>query len=346
MKKRYIVAICLGVVVALGAIGTAAYVFYASRLGSSDCTSYEQYDPLMGECYYDCDTDTECEAIAKKVDAELNGYFAGSSTKIDTKKPTDKTPTSTPTPTPSAPVEPSANDAPAKQLTQNDTGSETNGTIYTVTSSQGLTPKPDGVALELWTLFGKVTSREVVKQRVESFEVFNDANNGTAAAVWASQTAGKWHVSINAAFMDERKDLIHTMVHEYGHIATLNDSQVEQVSGSCPRLILPEGCSREGSIVGSFQTKFWTKYGAEGTNWQRTEQDAMALYSQNPDAFVSEYAASNAVEDLAETFATFVLTERPTGMNEKDQKIQFLYESPSMAAERIRIRAALASEIK
>ena len=69
-------------------------------------------------------------------------------------------------------------------------------------------------------------------------------------------------------------------------------------------------------------------------------------YSQNPDAFVSEYAASNAVEDLAETFATFVLTEGPTGMSEKNQKIQFLYESPSMVAERTRIRAALASEIK
>ena len=136
------------------------------------------------------------------------------------------------------------------------------------------------------------------------------------------------------------------MVHEYGHIATLNDTQVEQLSGSCPRLTLPEGCSRPGSVLGDFQARFWAKYGATATNWERTEQDATDLYAQHPDAFVSEYAATNPVEDLAETFATFVLSDKPDGASEKDQKVSWLYESPLMTTERLRIRAALASEIK
>ena len=110
--------------------------------------------------------------------------------------------------------------------------------------------------------------------------------------------------------------------------------------------MLPEGCSRPGSIVGDFQIKFWSKYGADATDWNRTDQDAAALYADHSDAFVSEYAATNPVEDLAETFATFVLSDKPTGATEKDQKVSWLYNSPLMASERMRIRAALASEIK
>ena len=343
MKKRYIVLISAGSLIIIGAIA-AGYLFVSTRLAASDCTRYEQYDALMGECYYDCDSDAQCEEIAKKVDAELNDYFTGSSTKTSTKKPTEKPAPAATALTPA--TQPTANDTPTKQLTKADTGSETSGTIYTVTASQGLSPKPDASVLELWTLFGRVASREMVKQRVESFEVFNDANNGTAAAVWASQTPGKWHVSVNAAFKDDKKDLIHTMVHEYGHIATLNDTQVEQVLGACPRLVLPEGCSREGSIVGGFEAKFWTKYGSTATNWDRTDQDAADLYTQHSDAFVSEYAATNPVEDLAETFATFVLSDKPTSSSEKDQKVSWLYDSPLMTTERTRIRAALATEIK
>ncbi len=345
MKKRYITLIVVSSLVVIGGWATAMYLFASTRLAASDCTRYEQYDALMGECYFDCETDAECEAIASKVDAELNGYFAGSKTKIDTKNTGEKAPQvaiSTAT-TPAV----DASDAPVKQLTKADTGSETNGKIYTVSASQGLSPKPDVSTLELWTLFGRVASRDVVKQRIESFEVFDDSDNGTAAAVWASHTSGKWHVSVNAAYQNDRKDLIHTMVHEYGHIATLNDTQVEQTAGSaCPRLSLPEGCSRDGSVVGEFERQFWAKYGGISTNWDRTDQDAATLYAKHTDAFVSEYAATNPVEDLAETFATFVLSEKPAVTTEKDQKVLFLYNSALMTSERTRIRAALAAELR
>ncbi len=123
------------------------------------------------------------------------------------------------------------------------------------------------------------------------------------------------------------------MVHEYGHIVTLDTTQVDKTTGACPVLTVPEGCVKSGSVLAEFHNAFWAGYGST---------DA-ADYSA--DRFVSEYAASNSVEDLAETFAYFVLRPKPEGTAVKDQKIQKLYNFQNLVNIRNRIRATLGSEV-
>jgi hypothetical protein len=322
--------------------GTVAY-YSAGRLSHKDCTSYEKYDSLRGECYFECETDDECAEIAAKVDAELNKFFEGSKSKISNKKP--ETP---PAPESSKPVEKSAQQPPSpaeakaptskpnttaaapKTYTSDETGSETNGKIYTVTTDQQLYPKPSDGDNKLWELFRSIATNQTIKDRLETFEVFNDASNDSAASVWESSTPGKWHMNVNAAFADDRKDLIHTMVHEYGHIVTLDTTQVDKTNGACPVLTVPEGCVKSGSVLAEFHNAFWAGYSStDGADY-------------SADRFVSEYAASNTVEDLAETFAYFVLRPKPEGTAIKDQKIQKLYSFQNLVNIRNRIRATLA----
>lgn len=42
---------------------------YADR--PDDCTQYEKYDAEEQTCYYECETDAECDAIEDKIDDEL-----------------------------------------------------------------------------------------------------------------------------------------------------------------------------------------------------------------------------------------------------------------------------------
>lgn len=304
-------------------IGVVVY-YSAGRLSYKDCTTYEKYDSLRGECYFECQSDGECAEIATKVDAELNKFFEGSQSKIATVKPvspsTQSATTASTTTTP-------------KTYTAAETGSETSGKIYTVTTNQQLYPKPSDSDNRLWELFASIATNQTIKDRLETFEVFSDSTNDSAASVWESSTPGKWHMNVNAAFADDRKDLIHTMVHEYGHIVTLDTTQVDKTTGACPVLTVPEGCVKAGSVLDGFHNSFWAGYGS-------TDE---ADYSA--DRFVSEYAASNTVEDLAETFAYFVLRPKPEGTAVKDQKIQKLYNFQNLVNIRDRIRATLGSEL-
>jgi len=51
-------------------------------------------------------------------------------------------------------------------------------------------------------------------------------------------------------------------------------------------------------------------------------------YTRNP--FVSEYATTNPVEDIAESFTQFVIQDKPKGDSVKDQKMLFFYKFEEM----------------
>jgi len=304
-----------------------------NRLWLGDCTQYEDYDWITGSCYFDCDTEKQCQALTEKVNQELDGYFEGSKSKLA--PPVAPSTSSTPTPAP----------APVKQLTREETGSETNGTTYTVQSDLSLAPKPSAPDQRLWELFRKVAGDTDIRQYLQTFEVFSDTNNGSAASVWASQTGGKWHMNVNAAFAADRKDLIHTMVHEYGHIVTLNVTQIAGVGGSCPNYQIPEGCTKSKSYINQFQRKFWAKFGQDIPLDGAGQEEVQSFYEVYKSDFVTDYAASNPGEDMAESWAFFVLRAKPAGSSGAEQKVQFFYSYPQLTQLREQIRGRLAGEV-
>ena len=304
-----------------------------TRLNPSDCTEAERFDVLTGSCYYNCTSSQDCADKAKAVDDQLNSFFEGAQTKVTKQSDTH-----------AAPLPPSTNDG-TKLLTKAFTGSETDGTIYAVTKKLTLVPTPTSSDKELWDLFSRVVGQADLLRYIQSFEVFNDPDNDSAASVWQSQTLGKWHVNVNGSFKDDKKDIVHTMVHEYGHIVSLNSTQIKGDSdGACPYLRLGEGCANQGSYINAFYDKYWSKYGANApANEGQDTNEVSAFYNQRQLAFVSEYAATNYGEDWAESWATFVTTGKPSGALKKDKKVLFFYGYAPLQSTRDRIRVQIAS---
>lgn len=329
--NKRIIGITLAIVLVVTGIVYAGFF----RQNPEDCTSVETYDALLGTCYYECTTDQDCADKAKKVEAELDAFFENSQTKIANGTGGQRSPT-TPSSTNSSGL-----------LTKEFTGTETDGKIYTIQNDQKLAPEPSSAHDRLWQLFARVAGKDAVARYVQSFEIFDDSGNDSAASVWQSQTANKWHVNVNAAYANDKKDLVHTMIHEYGHILSLNNTQVVgAVNGSCPRLELSEGCTNQDSFIQTFHTKFWQRYGDDvPADEGKDQNEVQEFYDSNSSSFVSEYAATNFVEDWAETWATFVTKAKPSGNQVKDQKVQSMYDIPALVNERNRIRAQIANSL-
>lgn len=298
--------------------------------GTQYCTSVERYDVLRDSCYFDCDSDQQCEALSKKVDQELSESFQNSKTK----------------PTASKPKATQQNKS-RSLYTLEQTDSETNGDLYTVQPDVSLLPQPNPSHKKIWDLVILLIGKNRIKQHIISFEIFNDGNNDTGASVWRSDNPMQWHMNLNEAFAgDDQKDLIRTIIHEYGHVVTLSGGQVDTVNGACPNIQLDEGCGGDRSYINAYYKAFWSRYGYSNDQvGSISENDAANLYADNEDSFVSDYASTNITEDIAESFADFVTKSEPSGNEIKDQKVKFFYDYPELVTMREQIRIAAAKVV-
>jgi hypothetical protein len=110
----------------------------------------------------------------------------------------------------------------------------------------------------------------------------------------------------------------HTLVHEYGHILTLNvknEVDTETDESECKNLYLQEGCFHEESIINQFNKNFYL-----------VDQDDLIK-----PIYVTNYAETNIAEDIAETFTFFIGQKNIFPDNDKSsgalKKINFLAEN-------------------
>ena len=109
---------------------------------------------------------------------------------------------------------------------------------------------------------------------------------------------------------------------------------------------LDEGCAHGDSVLLAFQQQFWAPYGDAAPDLANTDADlAWEFYLAHEDDFVSDYAATNAIEDAAETFMTFVLEDEPTGDSMVARKLEFFWGYPELVAIRERIRTEFADDL-
>lgn len=144
------------------------------------------------------------------------------------------------------------------------------------------------------------------------------------------------------------KEYDETIVHEFAHIMTLNASQMQETVEDNDTYVGDEGTTTKSSYLNQFYQKFWTDIYEEHQNsvdpLDESGDSAYAFYEKYEDDFVSDYAATNPEEDIAETFRVFVFTNKPTGNDIKDQKILFMYDDESLVTLRQDIRKNLGLE--
>ncbi len=205
---------------------------------------------------------------------------------------------------------------------------------------------------EAWDLFTDLIPPQD-RQMVVQYNVFTDGYSNTLAAVDQNhENPSQWILEIDIADLEDKDSLLFTLVHEYAHLLTLNASQVipdqeivddpanlslqEKKAATCPNYFTGTGCSYADSYINTFYTRFWLDV---NDDWKKIDtlqynaEDSASYYDglynfylTHQDQFVDDYATTHPTEDIAESFAYFIFSPKPTGDSIKEQKIAFFYE--------------------
>ena len=212
--------------------------------------------------------------------------------------------------------------------------------------TSGVSPELAERANAIWERFAELIPADQ-RTMVSAFELM-DENYGGAHVYAADDDPTKWVLGVGEGM--DGAELDYVLIHEFGHLLTLKASAVPPSTAgeTCPTFQLEEGCAVKSSLLNTFVQTFWPQ--AMQDELARIEQAdsdeeyerlMIEFYEKNRDAFVTDYAASNPVEDLAEVFATFVTEDRPTGSSVADQKVQMLWTDADLVTLRDQIRSQL-----
>lgn len=314
-------------VLAIGILGSAAGLYYVGFVqdpvddqeqiadmqiyetevdSATDCASFEKYDATRKVCSFECASDAECQDLQQKVDAEFSQWT------VELKN--DKTPV-------------------AEKKIEDGQGREAS---YFVAAGEKITLK-SGIDLkgyrDIWNDIKSLSPDDLTDKYIETYEVYNNPDDDTLAFVDDDDGNGRWRISINMAGYktSTQRENKATIIHELGHIISLNDSQVNPNTATCPNLKLDEGCANKDSAINVFWNRYWKGI-------------VNPEYDEN--SYVDEYATTNETEDFAETFAFFVLgKDTDLGNSIKDQKIKMMYSFPDLVAIRTEMRGNLSKDV-
>jgi hypothetical protein len=210
---------------------------------------------------------------------------------------------------------------------------------------------------QIWDFFTAIIPKEWRKD-IGEYAIVTDGMDGTLAAVAQTQhDANLWALEVDIADSNDYYSLTFTLIHEFGHLLTLGPDQVPpdmavfnnpdddniylaEVS-KCPRYFPGEGCANADSYVNSYYEQFWAEIHPEWNeiNLEENEDAYYArldeFYHNHQDQFLTNYAATNPEEDMAETWAFFVLGSKPAGDTIAEKKILFFYQYPELAQLRL-----------
>ncbi len=214
-----------------------------------------------------------------------------------------------------------------------------------------------------WNLFTAMIPADQ-RRMLAQFEIITDGPGGVLSAVEQTpDDPNRWILETDIADMPDTKNLAFTLLHEFGHLLTLNSSQVppdlrvfnnpnsvrvrERAISACTTYFPGEGCSLPTSYVNNFFNQFWNSLYSEWSvidqieDQDRRDARLESFYHKYSNQFVDSYAANSPVEDIAETWAYFVLSSQPSADSVADQKIRFFYAYPELVALRDHARVAL-----
>lgn len=205
---------------------------------------------------------------------------------------------------------------------------------------------------KIWDYFAAIIPADQ-RGELAYYIAATDGRGGMLASV--EQFSGQsqaWALVVDPADAGKPRDLTYTLLHEFGHLLTLNSSQVQpdqavlqnpndlqvfaREAASCPQYFASGGCSLPKSYINQFFDQFWTRiYTAwSAVNAAKDQPDYLALltrfYRSHATQFVTPYASTSPEEDMAETWAYFVLNPEPADDSIAHRKVLFFYGFPKL----------------
>lgn len=211
---------------------------------------------------------------------------------------------------------------------------------------------------QIWDKFANLIPQED-RVLITQYALFTDGMDENMAYVEPLKDAPtNWLLAVDGADADNEKELLATLIHEFGHVLTLNNAEVpydreanlddeayDAAENACPTFFTGEGCSQTDSYINAFYQQFWAELADEHNQIDPEDDDALYdFYQSYADRFVSDYAATNPGEDITESWTHFVLKRKPTGQTVADQKALFFYAYPELVELRAKILAQLRAE--
>ena len=203
-----------------------------------------------------------------------------------------------------------------------------------------------------WAYFASLIPADEREQIVQ-FMVFTDGEDETLAYVEPlADDLKDWRLALDIADTKDVQDLTMTLIHEYGHVLTLNSEQITAGQASCSSYQNQEGCTQTQSYLSIFVDQFWGELMDEYLEIDSIQNDTAYynalddFYTKYPDQFVTDYAATNPEEDIAESWAHFVLNPRPDGDTIAEEKILFFYDYPELVTLREEIVSRTVSRVR
>ena len=174
---------------------------------------------------------------------------------------------------------------------------------YPVSGGQASISDPEDRAV--WDFLCSILPLEA-RQKIAEFNLFTDGTSNILAYTAPMEENGvndntRFSISIdyydvydeNGARRDWSK-LTYTILHEYGHVLLEDETQIDLSKGTGTH---DPATFVEGSFRKGFYEAFWSELGDTG----------VGDYEANPTRYVSRYGANYFHEDIADTFAVFVL---------------------------------------
>ena len=272
---------------------------------ASECTSFEKYDAESKTCYYECESESECA----RIDTEIENELASWTDSYSSKKHGDEKP-----------------DVNQDEFVK---------ASYTVSNTEKITlakGADDDEYRTIWNRISQLSPNNISDRYISEYQVFDNPEDDTQAFVDDPDGDGRWRIAVNLSGyrVSDPKERSATLIHELGHIITLNTSQVVPGADQCHTYAIDEGCSKADSYLYLFVSRFW-------------KNEPQPVY--DPTKFVTEYAATSDVEDLAESFAFYVLEKTASGTAVKDQKLTFFAAHPDLVSIRTQMRKVLTKDI-
>ncbi len=200
-----------------------------------------------------------------------------------------------------------------------------------------------------WNIFYNMFPKRITQRYIKKLVLMTDGEDEKTGALGAlNEKNNEWQLVLDPIDVDftsqdntRISQSIYTLVHEFGHLLTLNHTQIKpakrrkQEKGD-PYVTI-EGVATKDSYINKFVEEFWG--GGLLTEWDRiqknfcmTEQKSCleklyGLYKDNYTDFLTDYAAESPEEDIAESWTAFVLGEKydnPQTIAEK--KVNFFYQ--------------------
>jgi hypothetical protein len=247
-------------------------------------------------------------------------------------------------------------------------GDEINDPVYEDVSSD-LQNQQDDTATQqdIWNYFTALIPANQRRILVEYSVMTDGEDNLLAAVLQTHDDPALWNLEVDIADANDTYNLTYTLIHEFGHLLTLNPDQVppstavfnnpddeniylKEVS-ACPDYFPGEGCAKPNSYINAFYNQFWPDIHGELQDINLEEDDDVYyqrlddFYIKYQDQFVNDYAATNPEEDIAEAWSFFVLGSKPNGVTIAEEKVLFFYDYPELVQLREQILSNLCASL-